>query len=90
MNLIRTISASVLAVVTLTSCVAPAKDAGDKDAKGNKIEYVYVYPTGSNVPVKVPKVVTTSSDSDTAAQDKAMSDLERNGDAHLTQAPGGP
>jgi hypothetical protein len=90
MNPIRTISTGVLAVVTLTSCVAPAKQSGDKDAKGNKIEYVYVYPTGSNVPVRVPKVVTTSSDSDTAAQDKAMSDLMRNGDAHVATSPGSP
>ena len=89
MKLIRTLSASVLLVVTLTSCAATAKTSEGRDAKGNKIEYVYYTPTGSNVPIRVRKDQLKTNDSDTATEDKAFLDLQRNGAANLPQSPGG-
>jgi hypothetical protein len=77
MKLIHTLFASALLVVTLTSCVAPAKVSDDKDANGKKIEYVYYTPPGSNIPIKVRKDSLNMSDSDAAAQDKAFSDIQR-------------
>jgi hypothetical protein len=89
MKLIRTLSAGALLVVTLTSCVAPAKQSEGKDANGKKIEYVYYTPIGSNVPIKVPKDQMQTSDDVTAAQDKVFSDMQRNGSAGTPQSPGG-
>lgn len=88
MKIIRALTASALLVASLTSCVAPAKTSGEKDAKGKKIEYVYITPTGSSIPIRVPKdEVNAQSDND--AQDKAYTDMQRNGSAHLPQGPGG-
>jgi hypothetical protein len=72
---IRTISAGVLLAVALTSCVAPAKE--EKDANGKKIEYVYYTPTGSSIPIRVPKDSLKLTDSEAASQDKALTDLQR-------------
>ena len=55
MNRIPTLAAGVLLAATLASCTTPAKQSTDKDAKGKDIEYVYITPTGSNVPIRVPK-----------------------------------
>src|ERR1035441_9888016 len=87
MNLIRALSTSVLLVVTLTSCIAPAKVSEEKDANGNKIEYVYYTPTGSNVPIKVRKDELKTTDSETATEDKTFLDMQRNGSANLPQSP---
>lgn len=72
MNLIRTLSTSALLVVALTSCVAPAKVSEEKDANGNKIEYVYYTPTGSNIPVRVRKDQLKTPDTEKAAEDKLL------------------
>jgi hypothetical protein len=90
MSLIRTLSAGVLLVATLTACVAPAMVSDEKDANGKKIEYAYFTPTGSNVPIRVPKDQLPSSDDDSATSNKAFQDMQRSGSAHLPQSPGGP
>jgi hypothetical protein len=77
MNLIRALVFSFLLVLTLTSCAAPTKASEEKDANGKKIEYVYYTPTGSNLPIKVRKDQLTPSDSETAAAQKALTDLQR-------------
>jgi hypothetical protein len=77
MNLIRTLSGIFLLLVTLTSCVAPSKVSEEKDANGNKIEYVYYTPTGSNLPIKVRKDQMKTPDSETDADQKALTDLQR-------------
>lgn len=76
MNIIRAIALSFL-LVTLTSCATRAKAAEEKDANGKKIEYVYYTPTGSNLPIRVRKDQVTSSDSETTAAQKALTDLQR-------------
>jgi hypothetical protein len=72
---IRILSVVVLLAVALTSCVAPAKE--EKDANGKKIEYVYYTPTGSSIPIRVPKDSVQLTDSEAASQDKALTDLQR-------------
>jgi hypothetical protein len=90
MNRIRTLSAGALLVATLTSCATPAKDSKSTDANGKKIEYVYITPTGSNVPVLVAREVANASDNDSAAsQTKMFTDMQRNGSAGTPQSPGG-
>jgi hypothetical protein len=89
MKLVRTLCASALLVITVTSCVAPAKVSDDKDANGKKIEYVYYTPSGSNIPIKVRKDSLNLSDSDAAAQDKAYSDLQRDSVVKPPPTPGG-
>ena len=74
---IRILSAIGLLALTLTSCVAPAKVSDEKDANGKKIEYVYYTPTGSSIPIRVPKDSVPLTDSEVAAQQKALEDLQR-------------
>lgn len=76
--------------VTLTSCVGPDKASDGKDINGKKaIEYVYYTPTGSNVPIRVPKAQVNTSDSDADAQQKALSDLQRESAADKSPSAGG-
>jgi hypothetical protein len=89
MNLIRALPTSFLLAVTLTSCVAPAKVSEEKDANGNKIEYVYYTPTGSNLPIKVRKDQLQTSDSETDAAQKALTDLQRESAADKSPSTGG-
>jgi hypothetical protein len=88
--LIRTLSASVLLVVALTSCVAPNKVTEEKDANGNKIEYVYYTPTGSNVPIKVRKDQLVTADKDAAADNNMIEQAQRMPGAPPSQAANGP
>jgi hypothetical protein len=85
MSIISKISSSALLVGVLTSCTTPAKVSDDVDANGKKIEYVYYTPSGSNIPVRVRKDSLQMSDSDAAAQAKALTDLQR--DASDSAAP---
>jgi hypothetical protein len=91
MNLIRTLSAGAL-VVALTACVAPSKVTDEKDAKGNKIVYVYYTPTGSSIPVRVRQDQLKTSDDDAAASQKLILDAQRESALRSTQLPvgGGP
>ena len=90
-KLIRTFSASVLIVSALTSCVAPAKVSEEKDANGNKIEYGYYTPTGSNVPIKVRKVQPKATNKDAAASEKELEEMQRTGSERIgTGPPQGP
>jgi hypothetical protein len=72
----RTLPALALLTVILTSCTTPTKYP-ETDANGKKIEYVYITPPGSNIPIKVRKDSVQMSDTDAAAQDKAFTDLQR-------------
>ena len=54
-NPIRTLLLSCLVICSLVGCAVPQNVAEEKDANGNKIEYVYYTPTGSNIPVRVRK-----------------------------------
>lgn len=79
MNRIRSLSASVLLVASLTSCVAPAKESEERDANGKKIEYVYYTPVGSNIPIRVRKDQLKGTDKDNADAQKVLTDAERLG-----------
>jgi hypothetical protein len=89
MNRTRTLLAGSLLVATLTSCATPAKQSNDKDAKGKEIEYVYITPTGSNVPIRVPKDQVNSGGDDSATSNKGFEDLQRNGTTGMATSPGG-
>jgi hypothetical protein len=82
---IRTFSVIVLLPIALTSCVAPAKQ--ETDANGKKIEYVYYTPTGSSIPIRVPKDSLNLTDSEAAAQQKDLTDLQR--ESGSDKSPGG-
>src|SRR5208282_5520814 len=89
MTPVRTLFVGALLVATLASCATPAKDSKSTNANGKKIEYVYVTPTGSNVPILVPRVVATASDDDSASsQIKSFTDMQRNGSAGTPTSPG--
>ena len=45
------------------------------DANGKKIEYVYITPTGSNMPVRIRKDQAQSSDKETTDNQQALSRL---------------
>jgi len=90
MNSIRILSAGILLALTLTSCASAAKVSDEKDANGKEIEYVYYTPTGSNIPVRVRKDQLKTSDTDAAAKDKALSDIQRNSSGRPEGPPGGP
>jgi len=89
MKPIRTLSACVLLVATLTSCVAPAKQSDGKDANGKQIKYVYYTPIGSNVPIRVPADQVPGGGDESATPNKTLSDMERNGSAGTPMSPGG-
>jgi hypothetical protein len=90
MNLIRILPIGFLLLVTLTSCVAPAKKASEeRDANGNKIEYVYYTPTGSNLPIRVRKDQLKTSDSETNAAQKELTDLQRESADDKSPSAGG-
>jgi hypothetical protein len=78
-----------LLLVTLTSCAAPAKVSEEKDANGKKIEYVYYTPTGSNLPIRVRKDQMQTSDSETEAAQKAVTDLQRESASDKSPSTGG-
>ncbi len=73
----RILSLGAVLALTLTSCTAPSKTSDERDANGKKIEYVYYTPTGSNVPVRVRKDSLKLSDTEAAAQEKELTDLQR-------------
>jgi hypothetical protein len=89
MKFLRALAVSLLLVVMLTSCAAPAKVSEEKDANGKKIEYVYYTPTGSNLPIRVRKDLVTPSDSETAAAQKALTDLQRESADDRSPSTGG-
>ena len=90
MNRICTRFPVILLVLALTSCVAPTKQAEERDKNGNKIEYVYYTPTGSNVPIRVPRdQVQVSGSDDADAQQRALMAIQRNSAADQHQSPGG-
>jgi ABC-type phosphate/phosphonate transport system substrate-binding protein len=89
MNLLRLLAGSAVLAVTLTSCVAPSKKPAEVDANGKKIEYVWYTPTGSNVPIRVPKDSLKLSDEEAAAQEKDLTDLQRNAPIVPPPSPGG-
>jgi hypothetical protein len=89
MNRVRTFFASVVLVAIVTSCASPAKVSDERDASGDKIEYINYTPSGSNIPIKVRKDSMKSSDSTAAARDKAFTDLQRDAIVRPPPTPGG-
>jgi hypothetical protein len=77
MKTILTISAGIPLIGAVTSCATSTKYP-EVDANGKKIEYVLYTPSGSNIPIKVRKDSMQMSDSGSASQDKAYTDLQRN------------
>jgi len=90
LNLIRIRSVNILLVVALCSCAAPAKVSGDKDANGNKIEYVYYTPTGSNIPVRVRKDELQNTDKEKTAEENLIEEAQRLPTSPPPQAANGP
>jgi hypothetical protein len=88
MNRIRSAPGFFL-LFLLFSCAAPNKGSEEKDANGKKIEYVYYTPTGSNVPIRVRKVEAVTPPSETAAAQKALTDLQRESAADKSPSAGG-
>jgi hypothetical protein len=86
---IRIFSALGLLAVTLTSCAAPAKVSDQKDPNAKKIEYVYYTPTGSSIPIRVPKESVTLTDSEVASQQKALEALQRTDTIAAPSSPSG-
>ncbi len=89
MKLIRIVPVCLLLALTLTSCATPAKVSDEKDANGKKIEYVYYTPTGSNLPIRVRKDQLTTSQSDTDAAQKELTDLQRESASDKSPSAGG-
>ena len=85
----RTLIAGAILVAALTSCTTPAKDSKSKDANGKEVEYVYITPTGSNVPIRVPKDQVAGASDDSATANKSFTDMQRNGTAGTPQSPSG-
>jgi hypothetical protein len=85
MTHIRAFFGCILLAAALTSCTVPAKQAEERDANGNKIEYVYYTPTGSSIPVKVPKDSLQLTDTEAASENKAVTDWQR--DAQINPPP---
>ena len=72
----RCIVMGLLTSVLLTACASEkAKEAAKKD----KEEYVLYYPTGSNIPIKIPKSQAKTSDSDTQHAQDALRDVQQLG-----------
>jgi hypothetical protein len=88
MKFSSTLSICGILAVTLSSCATPTK-LPEKDANGKTIEYVWFTPTGSNVPIKVPKDSVQLSDTEAAAQEKDLTDLQRNAPIAPPPSPGG-
>ncbi len=68
---------SAVMMASLSSCATPHKASDERDANGKKIEYVYYTPLGSNVPVRVRKDSLKLSDTEAAAEEKDLMDLQR-------------
>jgi len=72
----------LLAVLALSfsGCAStPAPKEAEVDANGNKIEYVWYTPTGSNIPKRVPKASLAQSDAAATQTQNAMTERQRSG-----------
>jgi len=61
----------------LSGCASERVKAEMKKQKENKDGYVWVYPTGSNIPVLVPKDQANAKGKTTEADQKALEDAQR-------------
>lgn len=66
-------------IVALTACTTPSKMAEERDANGNKIEYVYYTPVGSNIPIKVRKDQLHPSEKDVNDTQAALREIVQQG-----------
>jgi hypothetical protein len=73
----------------LSSCATPSKVSDERDANGKKIEYVYYTPTGSNLLIRVRKDEMQTSDSDTQAAEKTVTDFQRESGSDKNSSAGG-
>src|ERR1019366_1136476 len=69
----------VLLVITLTlaGCASERVKAEARKAKEHKEEYVDYYPTGSNIPIKVPKDMAKASAAETEEAQRIFRDVQR-------------
>jgi len=74
---LKKIALPLLAICTFSffGCATPKQ--AELDANGKPIEYVWVTPTGSHVPVKVPKDQAAAYQSYTAKDQETMRRLEQ-------------
>jgi hypothetical protein len=89
MKPIQSRAIAALSIVALTSCATHSKESDERDANGKKIEYVYYTPTGSNLPIRVRKDEMQTSDSDTEAAQKEVTDLQRESGSDKSPSAGG-
>jgi len=71
--------AALVLLSLLTACAGTTKQPEERDANGNKIEYVYITPTGSSIPIKVRKDQTKTSSKDTDEAEKVLRELQFTG-----------
>jgi hypothetical protein len=81
------ILAACLLPALAASCAHAPKPA-EVDANGKKIEYVYYTPTGSSIPVRVRRDEMQAPDSQTASDQRALSNLQRESVADSSPSPG--
>lgn len=76
-----------LTAAALVGCASPTREA-ETDANGKKIEYVWITPTGSNIPVRVRKDQLPTSDGQTTKDQDALRKLTQQG-SRPDKPPGG-
>ena len=74
----RLIPVLLVATLTLAGCASERVKAEARKAKEHKEEYVDYYPTGSNIPIKVPKDTRTS-EAESDETQREFRDLQRTG-----------
>ncbi len=82
MRTFRTLALGLIVGTLLTSCAsnrvkAEAKKAEAKKATEDSNDYVYVYPIGSHIPVKVKKQNTHATENDTARAQEALRNVQQ-------------
>jgi hypothetical protein len=70
-------SSVLLAALMLSGCASEKVKAELKKQRENKDGYVWVTPTGSNIPVLVPKDQVKTDDKTTDQSQQAMADVQR-------------
>jgi hypothetical protein len=92
MSKLLTVVLGLFMAAGLTSCASDAAKAQLKKEREEQnkpgVEYVLYYPTGSNIPIKIPKDQAQTTEAQTQAAQDAMRDVQRNG-ARLPSDNGG-
>ncbi|HTL66273.1 MAG TPA: hypothetical protein VL200_01295 [Lacunisphaera sp.] len=69
----------LLAVALLAGCATAGKQEPARPKDKKEAEYVYYYPTGSNIPVRVRKEDLASSNPESGEAQEAIRNLQRRG-----------